>query len=132
MNETVIGLLRNISELIVASLVEETPTSLIVKNPAFLGISGENGKINVNFIPVEMLSLAPAVNIRNLLADPTEELVYEFQKSSLIQYNLKLAKNVVENYASLTKKPEPAPPQHMTSVPLSAPPMPSDNIVKLF
>lgn len=130
MNDTVIGLLRNISELIVATLVEETPTSLIVKNPAFLGISGENNKINVNFIPVEMLSLAPAVNIRNLLADPTQDLLYEFRKDTLFQYNLVLAKNVVENYSALTRKPEPSDQHPTTSVPLSAPG--ADNIVKLF
>lgn len=124
MNEKVIGLLKNISELIVATLVEETNSTIVVKNPAFLGISGQNGQINVNFIPVEMLSLTPAVNIRNLLANPTEELLYTFEKNSLLQYNLKLAANVVENYNALTTKPvSPAP---------TAPAATHDNVVKLF
>lgn len=123
MSEKVIGLLKDISELIVATLVEETETTIVVKNPAFLGISGQNGQININFIPVEMLSLQPAVNIRNLLADPTEALLYTFDKRSLLQYNLNLAKNVVDNYSALTVKPPVT----------TATPAPTDEkVVKLF
>lgn len=121
MDEKVIGLLKNISELIVATLVEETDTTLVVKHPAFLGIGGQNGQININFIPVEMLSLNPVFSIKNILADPSEVLLYSFDKNSLLQYNLQLAKNVIDNYVSLTSKPQPVPASKQ-----------ADDVIKLF
>lgn len=121
MEYKVIGILKNISELIVASLVEETETSLIVKNPAFLGIGGQDGQVNINFIPIELLSISPAVNVRSLLAKPTEDILYTFDKKSVLNHKLELAENVVENYKNLTLRP---------ATPL--PPSTEDNIIKLF
>ena len=123
MEEKVIGILKSISELIVAVRVEEDETTIKVKNPAFLGISGQNGQININFIPVEMLSLQPSVNVRNLLANPAEELIYTFVKSSVLKHDLVLAQNVIENYQNLTGKPAATP---------EAPKSPADNVVQLF
>ena len=120
----VIGLLKNISELIVATLVEETDTLLKVKNPAFLGINGQNGQININFIPVEMLSLQPTVNLRNLLANPVEDLIFTFEKNNLLLHSIQLAKNVVDNYLALTVA-KPASPTDVKSPAES-------NTVKLF
>ena len=122
MEEKVIGILKNVSELIVATLVEETDTTVKVKNPAFLGISGQNNQININFIPLEMLSLQPSVNVRNLLANPAEELVYSFDKNSVLKSDLILAQNVIDNYKNLTNgKQSPTPAKSA-----------EDNIVKLF
>jgi hypothetical protein len=122
MEEKIVGILKNISELLVVTVVSEDEKVIVVKNPAFLGINGVNGQININFIPVEMLSLAPAINIRNLLADPTVEILYTFEKSALLHYNLELSKNVVDNYKAINNKSQaPAPAPEKT-----------DNIVKLF
>lgn len=122
MEEKIIGILKNVSELIVATLVEETDTAVKVKNPAFLGISGQNNQININFIPLEMLSLQPSVNVRNLLANPTEELVYSFDKNSVLKSDLTLAQNVIDNYKNLTNgKQAPVPNKSA-----------EENIIKLF
>lgn len=122
MEEKVIGILKNVSELIVATLVEETDTTVKVKNPAFLGIAGQNNQININFIPLEMLSLQPSVNVRNLLANPTEELIYSFDKNSVLKSDLVLAQNVIDNYKNLTvAKPAPAPAKTA-----------EENVVKLY
>lgn len=119
MEEKVIGILKDVSELIVATLIEETDTLIRVKNPAFLGINGKNGQININFIPVEMLSIDPPVNIRNLIANPTADIIFTFAKDRVLKYDFELAQNVIENY------------RHLTS-PKQAPQKPEDNIVKLF
>lgn len=124
MEPKVIGILRNISELIVASLVKETKTDIIVKNPAFLGIGGQDGQVNINFIPIELLSISPAVNVRSLLSNPGEDILYTFSKNSVLNYKLELADNVVENYKNLTLRQAPQ------SVP--APATSQENIVKLF
>lgn len=120
MENKVIGILKNISELIVASLVEETETSVVVKNPAFLGIGGQDGQVNINFIPIELLSISPPVNVRSLLATPTEDLLYTFYKANVLKYDLELADNVVENYKNLTLR---------QNAPTSSS---EENIVKLF
>ena len=121
MEEKVVGILKNISELLVVTVVSEDEKVIVVRNPAFLGINGVNGQININFIPVEMLSLAPAVNIRNLLADPTVDILYTLEKSTLLHYDLELSKNVVDNYKAIN-----------TKVQLPSAPEKQDNIVKLF
>jgi len=127
MEEKVIGILKNVSELIVATLVEETDSVIKVKNPAFLGISGQNNQININFIPLEMLSLQPSVNVRNLLANQTEELIYTFDKNSVLHSGLDLAQNVIDNYKNLTNGKSDAPSQTPV-INKSA----EDNIIKLF
>jgi hypothetical protein len=122
MEEKIVGILKNISELLVVTVVSEDEKVIVVRNPAFLGINGVNGQININFIPVEMLSLAPAVNIRNLLADPNVDILYTLEKSALLHYDLELSKNVVDNYKAISNK---------VPLPASAPEK-TDNIVKLF
>lgn len=104
--ETIIGILRNVGELYVATLVKEDDECIWVKNPAFLAVNGQNGQININFIPLEMLSVSPALNIRNFLTDPTQEILYPFYKKSVLLYNLGLAQNVVDNYRNLTVAPK--------------------------
>lgn len=102
MEERIIGILRSISELLVATLIEETEKVVKVKNVTFLGISGQSGKVSIDFIPVEMLSLTPPVNVRNLLDNPAEDLVYTFDKSSVLKWDLKLNRDVESNYRKLT------------------------------
>ena len=128
MEENIIGILKNVSELIVATLVDENEKTVSVKNPAFLGISGQNNQVNINFIPIEVLSLQPFVNIRAFLANPTEDIVYTFDKSSVLHAKLELAQNVKDNYRNMvTQKPQtPVTPTQ------EAPKSPENNIVKLF
>jgi hypothetical protein len=104
--ETIIGILRNVGELYVATLIKEDDECIWVKNPAFLAVNGQNGQININFIPLEMLSVSPALNIRNFLTDPTQEIQYPFYKKSVLLYNLALTQNVVDNYKNLTVAPK--------------------------
>jgi hypothetical protein len=125
MEEKIIGILKSVSELFVATLVDETETKITVKDAAFLGIGGQNGQVNINFIPIEMLSLNPPVNIRNLLADPTQDLTWTFDKGSLLKYDLTLSDNVLTNYKQLVNKsPIITPDKSIVR--------PDDNIVKLF
>jgi hypothetical protein len=74
-----------------------------------------------------MLSLQPSVNVRNLLANPAEELVYSFDKNSVLKSDLILAQNVIDNYNNLTSGKSSAQPQ-TPATNKSA----EENIVKLF
>jgi hypothetical protein len=122
--ERIIGILKNVSEFIVATLVNETEHTLEIKNPALLGITGENNQVSINFIPIEMLSLQPAVNIRNLLSNPVGDIIYPVYKGSVWKWDFELAQNVKDNYSNLTRK---------TNTPPAPDKLPSEeNIVKLF
>lgn len=126
MEEKIVGILKSVGELLVATLVEETDTVVKIKDAALLAIRGADGQVNVEFIPIEMLSLSPPVNVRNLLANPVQELVYELDKSTLFKYDLELSSNVIENYKTLVNK----------STTVVATPdksaNPEDNVIKLF
>jgi hypothetical protein len=128
MEQKVIGILKNISELLVAILVEENDTAIKIKAPAFLGISGQNNQVNINFIPIEMLSIQPAVNIRNLLQNPQEDIIYTFEKSSLLKYDLQLAENVISNYLNLVNSVN----TNNNTKQSDQSVKPEDNIIKLF
>jgi len=123
-NEKIVGFLRNISELVVAVLVSETKSELKVKKPAFLGINGQNNQVNINFIPMELLSINPTVNVRNLLKDPTEDLVFTFDKKALLKSGLELSDSVIENYKTLITAPPSSEPEISENS--------EENIVKLF
>lgn len=125
MKDKIVGILKDISEMLVATIVEVTEDTVVVKDVAFLGIGGQNGQVSINFVPMEMLSLQPPVNIRNLLANPTQDLYYTFDKKSVLRWDLELNDNVVTNYKQLTNKSTIVTPDK-TIV------KPEQNIIKLF
>lgn len=98
MDEKVIGIFRDISQIIVATVVEFDEEKIIVKNPAMLGISAQGQNVTIQFIPIEVLSLQPVVQIRNIMANPTEELLYTFYRRDMIKDEIELSDQVVENY----------------------------------
>jgi hypothetical protein len=122
MEEKIIGILKTVSELYVATLVKETDTTISIKDVAFLGISGQNGQVNINFIPIEMLSLDPPVNVRSLLANPTQDITFEIEKLSVWKWDLEMNAKAIEHYRQLLNKPA----DKAKSV------KPEDNIVTLF
>lgn len=126
--ETIIGILRNVGELYVATLIKEDDECIWVKNPAFLAVNGQNGQININFIPLEMLSVSPALNIRNFLTDPTQEIQYPFYKKSVLLYNLALTQNVVDNYKNLTAAPK----SQTVEAPPEKPALPKNEVLKMW
>lgn len=127
--DNIVGILRNVGELYVATFVKEDDGCVWVKNPAFLAVNGQNGQININFIPLEMLSVNPALNIRNFLENPTQDIEYPFYKNAVLLYNLKLAQNVIDNYKNLTnpnQKTEKPSSKKVDSTP------PEDKVLKMW
>lgn len=124
MEEKIIGIVKDIGEFIVAVVVEDTEEYVVVKNPAFLGINGQDGQVNINFIPVEMLSVNPPVNIKNFVKDSTQDLTFKFMKNNVLKCDIELSDSVVENYKKLTTPKSP--------VSLDGVEQTEDKVVKLF
>jgi len=125
MDQKVIGILRDISQLIVATLVEKDDEKIVVENPTFLGISAQGPQVNVQFIPVEALSLQPVVQLRNFLANTTEKIQYTFYRKHMLKDEVELSEQIIENYLKTINPSQIIVPDKKIATP-------DENIVKLF
>lgn len=121
MEQKTIGILKDISQLVIGTLVEETDEWGVLEDARILGISSKNSQVNINFIPLDLLSLDPIIGLKNMAKDPNENFKFKFVKNNVLLYDVALADNVVENYRKSVGR-------GVTEV---IPPN-SDNIVKLF
>lgn len=123
MSEKIVGVVKDISQFIVGIVVAETDEVLTLRNAALLGISNQGSQINIQFIPLDLLSLQPPLGVKHLVKDPSLPLDVELQKKSLLYSNLELNDNVIGNYKNFIGQNVPAVPQSSA---------PDQNIVKLF
>lgn len=127
MENKIIGILKDIGNFLIGEVVEETDTTLVLKDLALLGITANGPQINIQFIPADLLSMQPPVGLKNLVKDPTMAFEAKFKKENLLFYNLELNNEVISNYKSFTgKSANLIQAQHVT--PLT----PDNNVVKLF
>lgn len=110
MEEKVIGIIRNISELIVGVVVSETEDKVVLKDATFLVVANADasGKPNINFVPLEMISMQPPINVRSFVKDSSKSLEFTFYKSALINSDVELNAEIVNHYNMLVRKIQPA------------------------
>lgn len=111
MNEKIVGVVKEIGQFLVGSVVSETDETVVLTNVALLGISGAQNQTNIQFIPLDILSLNPPFGIRNLIKNQSQSLDVPFKKSDLIFYVDELADVVVTNYKNFTVNAFPGVPQ---------------------
>lgn len=102
MDEKIFGILKNVGELFIGKLVKETNDSVTLKNVVFLGVKQVDNRTQIDFIPAEMLSLDPPLNIRNFLKNPTEDQPLTFYKKSVLRWDYELNDEVKTQYVNLT------------------------------
>lgn len=123
----IVAFYRDIAQVVIGELVEDTEIHLKVRNPAFLGASAnETGRINLNFIQCDMLSIEGVpVSYRNI-SKPFDN-VMQFKKDDLLVVDLPLQESVMQHYVNHIngKRPIPAPSQEETK-------NSTDEIHKLF
>lgn len=131
MSEKIIGLVKDISQFIIGTVVSETDQAVTLKNAAILGISNNGPQINIQFIPLDILTLQPPLGIRDLIKDRFSPLEVTFKKDDLLFYNLDLSDNVIANYQNFVGNAFPGmgQPPPMGN---PAPNNPDQNIIKLF
>ena len=125
MEQKIRAIYRDISQLVIGTLLGESDTHITLRNPVLLGVSAaDNGQITLNFIPVEMLSIErQPISLRNLLSVPFEPIM-KFNKADILIDDVPVATNVLENYAKFSQG------QNVVAAP--PPTQPENNIVKLF
>lgn len=122
----IIGIFRDIGQLIVATLVERHEDRVVVKDPALIGIGGQGQQINIQFIPLGVLSPQPVVQVSNLVKNPLDEVLYTFYKDKVLNLEVELADQVIENYKKTFNKTSIIVPDR------SVVPASQTDIVKLF
>lgn len=137
MEQRIRAIYRDISQLVIGTLVGDNASHIVLKNPVLLGVSAsDQGQISLNFIPMEMLSIErQPISLRNLLSTPLEPIMH-FNKANLLIEDVPVAPNILENYVKFSQgqnvaaAPTPAPgPSTAPTVNQTAP---ENNIVKLF
>lgn len=126
MSEKIVGIVKSVSQFLIGSVVSETSEIVVLKNVAMLGISGSGAQTNIQFIPLDMLSLDPPFGIRNLLKNQAVELDVSVRKSDILFYVEDLSDMVVNNYTNFVMTAFPGARQGAPVV------NPDQNIVKLF
>lgn len=110
-NEKIVGVVKDISQFLVGTVISESEDALVLKNVALLGISGSGNQTNIQFIPLDILSLNPPFGIRNLIKNQAADLNVTFKKSELLFYVNDLSDVVISNYKGFTLNAFPGVPQ---------------------
>lgn len=102
------AILRDVAQLIVGEVVKETKTTLTLLKPSLLNVQGANGSVNLQFIPLELVSFNPPLMLKALLADDKADDPFEvtFIKDQLIQSEVALKEDI---FAGYIKSLEPQP-----------------------
>jgi len=103
--ERVIGWMRDIGQLIFSIVVEEDEETITVSSSALVGVSNLNGQINIQFIPIDIISMTPTVGVRNFVINPEQELKTKLRKDTLLFYNLEIQDQFQQNYRAVVGKP---------------------------
>lgn len=132
MEEKIIGILKDISQLIIGEVVGETDETITLKDSVLLGIGGQGNQVNISLIPLDILSIQPVVPIKhpNIVKDPSKDITFTFRKDSVLNWNIEMSDNIVQNYKQVTNKSNlvlPSSPGIVTPKGNA-----EDNIVKLF
>jgi len=131
MSEKITGIVKEIGQFIVGEVVKEDDNIIVLKNPSMLGISANGAQVNIQFIPVDLLSMQPPIGIKNLIKDPNVEFSVSFKKENLLFHGLELSDTVINNYKTFTEGNNNALPPNVLNT-TNATQSPDENIVKLF
>lgn len=132
MEEKIIGILKDISQLIIGAVVSETDEIIVIKDAVLLGIGGQGNNVNISLIPLDILSIQPVVPIKhpNIVKDPSKELTFTFRKDAVLNYDIEMADSVIQNYKQVTNRSNLVLPSNPGIVTPKG--NAEDNIVKLF
>jgi hypothetical protein len=132
MEEKIIGILKDISQLVIGVVVRETDETIVIKDGVLLGIGGQGNNANISLIPLDILSINPVVPIKhpNIVKDPSKEIMFTFRKDAVLNYDVEMADSVIQNYKQVTNRSNLVMPSNPGIVTPKG--NAEDNIVKLF
>jgi len=132
MEEKIIGILKDISQLIIGVVVAETDETITIKDGVLMGIGGQGNQVNISLIPLDILSIQPVVPIKhpNIVKDPSKDITFTFRKDGVLNYDIEIADSVIQNYKQVTNRSNLVLPSNPGIVTPKG--NAEDNIVKLF
>ena len=97
MDKTYRAVYRDLSQLVLGELVDETETHIVLRDAVLLAFGGGgDGQVAVQFLPVDLLSMQPPVTIRNFTEDPHFDSRYA--KCSLLNLDVEINTSILDNY----------------------------------
>ena len=126
MENKVVGILKDISELVVGNLVEETSEYVRLNKPVLVGLKKAANGANVEPLPLSLLSIDPPFHVMNFLKNPLQEFEITLYKNRCLTGVLEMSEQLVGFYNTAFNTSAPAPQNLFESKPAE------DNIVKLF
>lgn len=131
MSEQIVGIVKEVGQFFIGKLVKEDDKAIVMSNVSMLAISVNGSQVNIQFIPIDLLSINPPIGVKNLVKDPTVLYETTFRKDSLLFSKLDLSDSVIQNYNAFLTNATPLVTAAETGTP-SVEGTPDDNIVKLF
>jgi hypothetical protein len=94
------AVLRDVAQLIVGELTNETETTITLSKPSLLHVQVGSGTVNLQFIPMELVSLSPPLLLKALVEDDQVDNLFEvtFRKDQLLQIDIPLKENIFDGY----------------------------------
>jgi hypothetical protein len=122
MEQKIIGFYKDIGQFIVGKVVDETDSTIVIRQGVLLVIRGSG----VSAKPIELINEEPDVSIRHvgLMKNPDQHIDFSFNKSDIKAY-VELSDNIVAEYVKMTS-------QVAQAAAATAPKSPEDNVIKLF
>lgn len=96
---------RDVGQVVIGEVESENKTTITLKRPAILHAQAQGEAMNLQFIPMELLSMNPPLSIRSLLkkeAADRESLSLTFCKSQLLHSDVELNDEIFEGYNQAT------------------------------
>lgn len=118
MEKTYRALLRDVAQIVVGELVSETDATVTLRNSSILGITIQaETNMNLQFIPMNLVCINPAVSLTAILAPGEHDDVITFRKDLLLSDNVNLNKQIFDGYIS-SRNPAPtiSTPQHSGAI----------------
>lgn len=95
------AILRDVSQVVVGEVVREDDKVLVLSKPVIVNFSpAQDGSVNIQFVPMELLSLNPPLSLRMFFTDENKEKFFEltFVKDQLLDIDLPLTDQVYDGY----------------------------------
>lgn len=96
------ALLRDVAQIVIGEVVDEDDDFVTLKNPAIVAVQGgQGGQLNIQFVPLELVSMQPPISIKVLLEPKEGEddaFSIRFRKSELLKDDLQLTEQIYNGY----------------------------------
>lgn len=94
------AVLRDVAQVVVGVLVSETKTKITLDKPAIVNVNAQGQAINLQFIPMELVSLNPPISVRSLCDTDgsANSTTMTFDKSLLLMDDVSLKQDIFDGY----------------------------------